>query len=25
LGWRRLLEKQGSELSSQTYLAAAIG
>jgi len=25
LGWRRLLEKRGSELSSQTYLAAAIG
>jgi len=25
LGWRRLLEKQGLELSSQTYLAAAFG
>ena len=25
LGWRRLLEKQGSELTSQRYLAAAIG
>jgi transposase-like protein len=25
LGWRRLLEKQGAELSSQTYLIAAIG
>lgn len=25
LGWRRLLEKQGSELNSQRYLAAAIG
>ena len=25
LGWRRLLEKQDAELSSQTYLAAAIG
>ena len=25
LGWRRLLEKQGSELTPQRYLAAAIG
>lgn len=25
LGWRRLLEKQGSKLTSQKYLAAAIG
>lgn len=25
LGWRRLLERQGGQLSSQTYLAAAFG